>query len=41
MIQNAIAVESIARQYQQDRRAEAQQYRLQHLIQTLRKAANC
>lgn len=40
MIQNALAVESIAQQYQQDRRSEAKQYRLQHLVQTLRKAAH-
>ena len=40
MFSTSIAVESIARQYQQDRRAEAKQYRLQHLVQTLRKAAS-
>jgi len=39
MFPNTIALESITRQYQQDRRAEAKQYRLQHLVQTLRKAA--
>jgi hypothetical protein len=40
MYQNAIA-DSIARQYQQDRRAEAKQHRIQQWLQNLRKVANC
>lgn len=37
---NQIVVESIVRQYQQDRRAEATQHRIQVWLQNLRRASN-
>ena len=38
MFMNEIVVESIARQYQRDRRAEATQHRIQVFLQNLRRA---